>query len=133
MKTVTEGSSVFLDVHDQESGKDKLHHDVSGPFHVRSVDILTETIQIRGVVYRVSLDRLVVMPKYLSTYDKNRSSAIAINMHAKDTQGSTFTFKGIAESRENSDRGIEFKTFWEGEYLETWEPRTSISEDAISR
>lgn len=51
-------SSVYLDFHDQASGKDELHHNVSGTFRALSVGKRTATIQRGEVVELVFLDIL---------------------------------------------------------------------------
>lgn len=129
-KPVTEGRSVFFDVHHQTSAEEKLHHPVASPFRVLSVGTRTTTIRRGYFVARATLYRLVNPHNHLFTSETIPHSVTASEMRANNTGRSAWTFKLIVAPRWKSDGSLQFKINWECSFLANYEPRANIPEES---
>lgn len=92
-KPLTEGSSVFPDIHDQAAGKENMHHYVAGPLGTLNGHKKAGNIRRGDVVERVSLSYLVIALKHHSTSYTNQHSATVNETQANNAQGPTLEFK----------------------------------------
>lgn len=96
-----------------------MHHHVAVIFRVLSDGKRTATLQSGKVVERVSLDRLVISPKHISPFHTIPHSATASDMRTKKSKWRSLEFNRVVEHRDMSARSLEFKIYWEGDYLAT--------------
>ena len=125
--------AVYLDISDGMK-RDKLAFQVSGPFRVLEVvkEGNTVVIQRGDVVERVSMNRITRAPSSDPPVDPDHATA-PTDLAEKETEGTVYRFRKILDHRERSDGTLEFRIDWVGNYEPSWEPRSYIAEEAVSR
>lgn len=124
---------VYLDPQDGTRKRSKLQHDVEGPYKVLEVNDRTIVIQRGDVVERVSADRTTPAPTPPQPKIANVHDASPKDLLQKNIEGETWLVESILEHRKNKHNQYEFRVDWVGDYEPTWEPRSNIPEELVSR
>jgi len=130
------GEKVFLDLHDGGLKRNKLTHEVDGPFEILEVSKATNTvvIQRKDVTERVSMNRVTRAPDHVPALgpDDPTFAATAEDLAAKVTEGPSWYFKKILKHRETDDGELEFYVQWVND-PPSWIGRVDLPEESVSR
>ena len=128
--TLKAGDFVFLDPTDGSKKLGKLKSPAIGPYRVLVNDKRTLIIDRDGIVERVSADRCVFAPRPSNARQSLTTTADATT---KVTNGPQFVVDKLLDHGENDDGTLSFNVKWVGFRETTWEPRTHIPEELVSR
>ena len=124
---------VFLNVNDGVKKREKLTHEVAGPFQVKKVNKNNTVVIQRGdQVEVVTGNSLTQAPTSATAIEPDHATS-TLELEEKNTEGKRYFFKKILDHRERTDGTLEFKLAWSGNWDPTWEPRPNVPEEAVSR
>ena len=125
---------VYLDPTSGNEKQPKLQSPAVGPYRVIANDKRTVIIDRDGDVERVSADRVVYAPRpERSLPDIAPHAANVDDIRSKVRDGPTYTVDKILAHERDDDGTLRFHIQWTGYADPTWEPRTHVSEELISR
>lgn len=122
------GESVYLETNDGVKKRDKLAHQVAGPFLILKVNKNNTLVNQRGAVVETISSNLVTRaPSSAKTIEPGHSTRHA-ELEMKNNEGETGVFKKILSHQERDDESLYFMPAWEGHWEPTWEPREYVPE-----
>ena len=125
---------VYLDPTSGNETQPKLQTPAVGPFRVIANDKRTVIIDRDGNVERVSADRVVYAPRPERTLpDIAPHDANVNDIRSKVRDGPTYTVDKILAHERDDDGTLRFHIKWTGYDDPTWEPRTHVPEELVSR
>ena len=124
------GDFVYLNPTNADEKPGKLEPAAIGPFRVLLNDKRTIYIDRNGLVERVSADRATYCPPPPT---RNSVTTTPTDLTSKTTDGPTYVVDRISAHRQNASDQLEFRVHWTGYRQPTWEPRTHIPEELVSR
>ena len=127
------GQYIYLDPRDGEKVDGKLGPIAEGPYRVLLNDKRTFVIQRGEVVERVNSDRVTYAPPPENAPRRLRFEASTADILSKNIDGRTYLVEKLLEHNIEDDGGMHFLVKWEDYPTPTWQPRSDIPEELISR
>ena len=124
------GDFVYLNPRDGSAKTGKLEPAAIGPYRVLLNDKRTVYIDRDGLVERVSADRVVYSPPPANAPP---AAATHSDLATKVRTGPTYVVERLSKHRTLDDGTLEFLVHWANYAKATWEPRTHVPEELISR
>ena len=127
------GQYVYLDPQDGQKTAGKLGHIAVGPYRVLLNDGRTFVIQRGDVVERVNSDRVTYSPPPPDAPTPLPFAANTADIIAKNIDGRTYLVDKLLDHGYDADGRLQFLVKWSGYDQPSWQPRTDIPEELISR
>ena len=131
-RNIRAGQYVYLDPTDGTTKGVKLVNHALGPYRVITNDKRTFVIQRGEQVKRVNADQVTYAPPPLNAPPPEPLEATEQDVRDKKLEGRTYVFDKILKHRVNKDGSLDFLIKWHGYKKPTWQPRSDISQEAIS-
>ena len=127
------GQYIYLDPQDGQKTAGKLGHVAVGPYRVLLNDGRTFVIQRGDVVERVNSDRVTYSPPPPDAPAPLPFAANTADIVAKNIDGRTYLVDKLLDHGFDADGRLQFLVKWSGYDEPSWQPRTDIPEELISR
>ena len=127
------GQYVYLDPRDGSKADGKLGAVAEGPYRVLLNDKRTFVIQRGEVVERVNSDRVTYSPPPPNVPPPKPFEATTADILEKNIDGQTFVVDELLEHSVDEDGTLQFLVKWAGYDEPTWQPRSDIPEELVSR
>ena len=127
------GQYVYLDPRDGEKVHGKLGPIAEGPYRVLLNDRRTFVIQRGHVVERVNSDRITYAPPPNDSPPMMRYAATTTDILEKTIDGRTYLVDRLLDHNIEANGRMTFLVQWEDYDTPTWQPRSDIPEELISR
>ena len=127
------GQYIYLDPRDGEKIDGKLGPIAEGPYRVLLNDKRTFVIQRGEVVERVNSDRVTYAPPPENAPRRLRFEASTADILSKNIDGRTYLVERLLEHNIEDNGDMHFLVKWEDYPIPTWQPRSDIPEELISR
>ena len=125
------GDYVYLDPTDGVTKRKKLEPVAIGPFRVLHANERNVYIDRDGLVENVSADRVVYAPPPPNV--KTPTPATSHDITNKVHSGPTYVVDSLLDHKRHENDELRFLVKWSGYDETTWEPRSHIPEELISR
>lgn len=124
---------MFIDVSDGVTKKQKLEHAVEGSYQVLGQDQHTEAMQRKELLERTTAGRVTLTPRQTDVPTISPESASEKDTHYKNMEGTPWLYPRIMDDCLKDDNQLEFLLSWSPNFEATWEPRSNLPEEAISK
>ena len=127
------GQYVYLDPRDGTKTDGKLGIVAEGPYKVLLNDRRTFVIQRGEVVERVNSDRITYSPPPPNVPSPKPFEATTADILEKNIDGTTYVVDALLKHGFDDNGTLQFLVKWVGYDTPTWQPRSDIPEELISR
>ena len=111
--------------------RNKLQHNLLGPFKVLRLTERNVTIQRNDAVETMNIDRVVYSPPPDVQRVHHEHDATPEDLNEKNLAGETWLVERILNHRKTNNK-YEFLIKWENDDRTTWEPRRNVPEELVS-
>ena len=132
-RNILAGQYIYLDPRDGEKVHGKLGPIAEGPYRVLLNDKRTFVIQRGEVVERVNSDRVTYAPPPENAPPILRFEASTADILEKNIDGQTYLVDKLLEHSIHDDGSMHFLVKWIDYPEPSWQPRSDIPEELISR
>ena len=128
------GQYIYLDPRDGvKATPGKLGHIAVGPYRVLVNDGRTFVIQRGEVVERVNSDRVTYSPPPPDAPPLPPFAATTTDVLEKNIEGQTYVVDALIDYGYDDHGVLQFLVLWAGYDTPTWQPRSDIPEELVSR